>query len=131
MHQILLKVPEAHRNISGPLGRCGQDPWVEHQCPIPGQVDQIHGGSGEVNISASIRAHAPQLFWRFLRHNGTFLDHLRDVDTPMGRVLTPKNQTKLSKYMGEGEVNISASIRAPCTKFFWEVPEIHRNILDH
>ena len=29
--------------------------------------------------------------------------------------------------MGDGEVNISASIRAPCTKLFLEVPEMHRN----
>ena len=36
----------------------------------------------------------------------------------------------MSKCIGEGEVNISASIRAPYTKFL-EVPEIHRNIFDH
>ena len=40
-------------------------------------------------------------FWRLLRHIGTFLDHLGGVDTPMDRVLVPKQWAKLSKYMGE------------------------------
>ena len=31
-----------------------------------------------------------QFFWRFLRHTGTFLDHLGGVDTPEGRVPVPK-----------------------------------------
>ena len=69
-----------------------------------------------------------QIFWRFLRHIGTFLDYFRAVDTPDGRVLVPRNKAKLRKYVGSGEVNISASIRSPCTKYFQEFPETHRNI---
>ena len=67
-------------------------------------------------------------FWRFLRHIETFLDYFRAVDTPDGRVLVPRNKAKLGKYMGSGEVNISASIRSPCTKYFEECPETHRSI---
>ena len=62
-----------------------------------------------------------QMFWRFLRHIETFLDQLGGVDTPIGRVLVSKHWAKLNKYMGEGGVNISASIRAPCTKYFWRL----------
>ena len=62
--------------------------------------------------------HAPNYFGGFLTHIGTFVDHLGGVDTPADRALAPKNQAKLSKYMGSGEVNISACIRAPCTKLF-------------
>ena len=72
----------------------------------------------EVYISVSIRAPCTKFFWRFLRHIGTFLDYFRAVDTPDGRVLVPRNKAKLRKYMGSGEVNISASIRSPCTKYF-------------
>ena len=57
-----------------------------------------------------------QIFWRFLRHIGTFVNYFGGVDTPMGRSPVPKNQATLSKYMGSMEVNISASIRVPCTK---------------
>ena len=56
-------------------------------------------GEGEVNISASMRAPCT-IYLRFLRHIGTFLDHLRGADTLMGRVPVPKNWAKLSKYMG-------------------------------
>ena len=83
---------------------------------------------GEVNISASIKAPCTKYFLRFLRHIGTFLDYLGGVDIPVERVPVPKNWAKLSKYIGEGEVNISASIRAPYTRYFLEVPETHRNI---
>ena len=38
-----------------------------------------------------------------------------------------KIQAELSKYIGKGEVNISASIRTPHTKLFG-VPETHKNI---
>ena len=84
-------------------------------------------GDGEVNISASIRAPCTKFFWTFLRHIGTLLDHLEGVSTPMDRASAPEKWAKLSKYMGDGEVNISASIRAPCTKFFLDIPETHRN----
>ena len=56
---------------------------------------------------------------------------LDGVDTPVGRVSEPRNKAKLSKYMGSGEVihqNISASIKASCTTFIWEVSETYRNI---
>ena len=59
-----------------------------------------------------------QFFLRFLRQIRKFLDHLRGVDRHVGRVPMSKNRVNLSKYMKDGEVNISASIRAPCTKFF-------------
>ena len=58
-------------------------------------------------------------------------EHFRPLGrccTPAGRGQVPKNQAKLSKFIGEGEVNISAFIRAPCTKFCLEVCETHRNI---
>ena len=58
------------------------------------------------------------------------LDYLGGVDTPVGRVLVPRNLANLSKYIGSGEVNISASIKAPCTNFFGS-PETNRDILDH
>ena len=45
----------------------------------------------------------------------------------MCRVPAPKTWVELSKYMGNREVNISASIRTPCTKIS-EVPEKHRYI---
>ena len=59
-------------------------------------------------------------------HRETSIDHLGGVDTTMGRAPAPKIQAKLSKYMGEGEVSISASIRVPCTKFCLEGPETHK-----
>ena len=51
-----------------------------------------------------------QIFRRFLRHIGTFLEYLGGVDTPVGRVLVPRNQAMLRKYMGSREVNFSAFI---------------------
>ena len=84
-------------------------------------------GEGEGNMSTSIRAPCTKYFWKFLRHIRTFLDYLGDVDPPVGRVLVPNYQATLGKYMGEGEFNIPASIRAPCTKYFLEIPETHRN----
>ena len=66
----------------------------------------------------------------FLKHKGTLLDYLRGVDTPMDRVLAPKTGLSWTNTWGSGEVNMSASIRASYTKFIWEVPEIHSNILD-
>ena len=49
----------------------------------------------------------------------------------MGRVLVPNNQAKLSKYIGEGEGNMSTSIRAPCTKYFWKFLRHIRTFLDY
>ena len=85
---------------------------------IPGQVEQIHLGVGRSISQLSLGSHAPNLVCRFLRNIGTFLDYLGGVETPMGRAPAPKFQAKLRKYMGSREVNISASIRALCTKYF-------------
>ena len=65
--------------------------------------------------------HAPNFFGRFLRHIRTCLDYLGGVNPPVGRVLVPRNEARLSKYMGSGEVNNSASIRDTCTKCFWRL----------
>ena len=59
------------------------------------------------------------------------LDYLGGIDPPVGRVLVPKNQAKLSKYMGSWEVSISASIRAPCTNFFWKFLKHIGTFVDH
>ena len=76
-------------------------------------------GSVEVNIPASIRAHVPNTFWKFLRHIETLLDYLGDVDTPLGRVPVPNNRGKLSKYLGEGR-SISQFLLGPHTpNTFW------------
>ena len=93
-----------------------------------GRVPVPKTGPNWANISAFMRSNVPNTFWRFLRHIGTFLDYLTGVDTPVGRVCVPRNKAKLSKYMGSGEVNISASIKASCTTFIWEVSETYRNI---
>ena len=37
-------------------------------------------------------SHVPNLVWRFLRHIGTFLDHLGGVDTLVDRVPMPKTR---------------------------------------
>ena len=60
-----------------------------------------------------------QIFWRSLRNIRTFLDSLRGVDPLMGRELVSRTWAKFSKNMGEWGVNISASITAPGTKYFW------------
>ena len=84
-------------------------------------------GEVEVNISASIKAPCTKYFLRFLKHTGIFVDHLGGVDTPMA----PKNWAKLDKYMESGDVNISASIRAPCIKYFWRFLRHTETFLDH
>ena len=104
---------------------------AECQCPKTRPSWANTCGSGEVNISAFIRAPCTKLFWRFLRHIGTFLDYLGGVDTPMGRAPAPKTWAKLSRYMGEGEVSVSASIRAPCTKYFWRFLRQIGTFLNH
>ena len=71
---------------------------------------------------------APNVLCRFLRHRERFLDLLEGFHIPIGIALAPTIQAKLNKYMESGEINISASIRASCTKFGLEVPETHKNI---
>ena len=72
-----------------------------------------------------------QIYWRFLTHIETSLGHLGGVDTPVSRLPALKIWVKLSKYMGQGEVSISAFIRAPCTKFCFKVYDTNRNISYH
>ena len=48
------------------------------------------------------------------------------IYTPMGRVPAPKNQAKLSNYMGEGR-SISQLLLGPHAPTFLEVSETHRN----
>ena len=71
-----------------------------------------------------------QIFGGFLRHIGTFLDHLGGVDTPVGSMLVPTNWAKLSKYMGWGEVNISASIGPHAPNCFLRFPRHIGTFLD-
>ena len=58
-------------------------------------------GSGEVDISASIRTPCSKFLCRLLRHIGTFLEYLRGVDTSMVGGPVAKNWAKLSKCMGK------------------------------
>ena len=104
------------------------DPWVDHQCPKPGQGEQIHGGVGRSICQLLLGLHTPNVLKMFLKHKGTLLDYLRGVDTPMDRVPAPKTGMSWANTWGSGEVNISVAIRALYTKFFWEVSERHRDI---
>ena len=98
--QTSLEVCETHRNISDYLGGVGT-PMGRASVPKswPGWDNTCR--SGEVNISASIRAPCTKYFWNFLRHIGTFLDYWGGVGTPMDGALVPDNWAKLSKYIGE------------------------------
>ena len=70
----------------------------------------MYGGVGRSVSQLLLRPDAPNIFWIFLRHIATFLDYLGGVDIPVRSVL---NWANLSKYMGSGEINISASIFGP------------------
>ena len=129
--KYFLEVAETHRNISRSLGKCFDSCGQSASAPKLGQVEKIHGGVGRSISLPPLELHAPNLFWKFLRHIGTFLDHLGGVETSIGGALVPKNQAKLSKCMGEGEVNISASNRAPCTKIFWRFLRHIGTFVDH
>ena len=61
--------------------------------------------SGEV-CQLLLGAPYTKFFWKDLRHIRIFLDPSGGDDPPVGRVLVPRHQAKLSKYMGNGEVNI-------------------------
>ena len=76
-------------------------------------------GSGDINISAFIRAPCIKCFLEVPETLRNILDYLGGVDTPVDRVLVPRNLANLSKYMGGEEVNISASIRAHAPNFVW------------
>ena len=88
-------------------------------------------GSMEVNIPASIKAPCTKYFWRFLRHIGPFLDHLTGGDTPANWVPVPKTGLNWANTWQSGEVNISVSIRAPCTKFFRKLLRHIGILIDH
>ena len=59
-------------------------------------------GEGRSISHLLLRSHAPNIFWRFLRHIGTFLDHLRGVDTSMDGALVPKPGQVQQIYWGIG-----------------------------
>ena len=103
---------------------------VGRVCVCPGNKAKLskYMGSGQVNISASIKASCTAFIWEFLRHIGTFVYHLGCVNTSMGRAAPPKTRPNWANTLGSMEVNISTSIKAPCTKYFLEVPETHRII---
>ena len=128
MHQIFWKLLRHIGTFVDYLG--GVDTpagWV----PVTKTKAKLSKDMGRVGRSVFqllLGPHAPNVLWRFLRHIGRFLDHLGDVDTPIGRALAPKLQAKLNKYMESGEINISASIRASHIKFGLEVSETHKNI---
>ena len=124
----ILEAPKTHRNICRLLGRCWHTCRLSTSNKNQSQVEQRHGRVGRSVFQLLLGPHAPNVLWRFLRHIGRFLDHLGDVDTPIGRALAPKLQAKLNKYMESGEINISASIRASHIKFGLEVSETHKNI---
>ena len=72
--------------------------------PVPtnwAKLSKYIGGVGRSISHLLLGPYAATIFRRFLRHIGTFLDHLGGVDTPTGKALAPKNQAKLSKYLGE------------------------------
>ena len=54
-----------------------------------------------VNISASIRSPCTKYLLEVPETHCNILDHLRGLDTPVGRVMVPKHWAKLSKYIGE------------------------------
>ena len=117
----LLLGPHAPNTLRSVLRHIGAflDHLVDVDTPA-GRVPVPKTGWNEQIYQLLWGSNAPNTFWRFLRHIGTFLDYLTGVDTPVGRVCVPRNKAKLSKYMGSGEVNISASIKASCTTFIWE-----------
>ena len=77
-----LEVPEAHRNISRPLGRCWHTCGQSASAKNLGWVQQIYGGVGRSISQLLLGPHAPK-FWRFLRHIGIFLHQPQVADTPM------------------------------------------------
>ena len=68
-----------------------------------------------------------QIFWRFLRHIETFLDHLGNVDTTVGRVPVPKLGHVEQMHRGVGS-SISQLLLGPHAPNFLEVPKTHGNI---
>ena len=68
-------------------------------------------------------------FWRFLRHIGTFLDHLGGVGTHAGRVPVPRNWADVEQIHGGVGRSVSQLLLGPhAPSISVEVPETHRNI---
>ena len=111
-----LEVPKTHRSICRPLGMCA------------GTVPVPKTGLNWASISASIKAQCNKYFLEVLETYRNISISLERCWHTCGQSGRTQNWPKLSKYIEEEEVNISASIRAPCTKYFLEVPETHRNI---
>ena len=82
------------RGVQIPVGRV----WV----PRNKAKLSKYMGSGRSIFQLLLKPLATHLFGRFLRHIGTFVDHLGGVDTPLCRVQVPNNRGKLTKYLGEG-----------------------------
>ena len=110
----LLEVPYTHRNISRPFGRLTHL-WAVCQHSKSGS--SWANTWGDVSISAFIRAPCTKFCFKVYDTNRNISYHLGGVDTLVGRVPALKIWANLSKYMGSGEVNISASISTPCTKY--------------
>ena len=117
------------RHIETSLGHSGGVDTPSGTVPAPEIWAKLskYMREGEDSISTSIRAPCTKFCLEVSEINRNISDHLGGVDPPVGRVLVSNNQAKLSKYFGEGEGNISTSIRAPCTKYFLEISETHRN----
>ena len=125
-HPLGGQVP-AHRPLGGqvwaplcagtwpPRGSCAGTWRCQHIEPQGSGV-----GTSEIELCSLLIVLAwTTFFWRFLRHIGTFLDHLGGVDTPMGRVLALKIQANLSKYMGEGRSICQLLLGPHAPSFFW------------
>ena len=112
-----LKVPETHKNISTPLWGINT-PAGRMPVPKAGPSWAITFGVRSSISQLPLRPHAPNCFWRYLRHIGTFLDHLQGVDTPAGRVPVAKAGPSWANTFGVGRP-ISWHPLRPDAPIFW------------
>ena len=117
----ILEAPKTHRNICRLLGRCWHTCRLSTSNKNQSQVEQRHGRVGRSVFQLLLGPHAPNVLWRFLRHIGTFLDHLRDVDTPLVRAPAPKPRPRWANTFGVGR-SISQLLLEPHAPIFLEVP---------
>ena len=75
-------------------------------------------GEGRSISQLLLGPNAPNTFCRFLRHIGTFVDHLGGVVTPVGRVPVPKNQGSCAHIGGAGRSITQLLIEPHAPKFF-------------
>ena len=115
MHEI-----HKHKNISRLIRRCWPTCGQSASAQKAGQVEQIHLGMGR-SISNLHYGPMQQIIWEVPETH-------RNIWHTCRQSTGTQYQTKLSKNMVSGEVNILASIRAPCTKFGLEVSETHKNM---